>query len=448
MKPVSRRVLSVCIVGLGACLTGAILLGGCGEERGPEQVSRTLPNGVRLLVRENRASEVVAVQAWVADGALYETPDEAGLAYLLSQMMFTKTSDRELGAVPREIESLGGSTVVNPRHDFIEYAAVAPSEHLDVLVDIMADGLLNAIFDSLYFEDMKEDALSHIESIGQRPMERAHQMCISDLLGGHPYGRPVQGTSESLSRLTLANVRDRYRRVYNGANLLVSIAGDVEPMETADLVEERLAGIEPGEPAAPAAASVDWPDVRSRVVRTADVRTAYQVMCFPAPSIVDEENITMDVLLMVLTGGRSSRLERALSEERQLATGVEAGWYTLRQPSPLFVWMELPPDNVEAAEEAVASLFMDLAEAEVSPEELSKAKTYWKTQVYFLNETSEGQAFYDAYWTFLGWPELPQEYLESIDRVTTDEVRRAAEKYFGTGAYATSVLLPEWAGEQ
>jgi len=172
------------------------------------------------------------------------------------------------------------------------------------------------------------------------------------------------------------------------------------------------------------------------------------VMCFPAPSIVDEENITMDVLLMVLTGGRSSRLERALSEERQLVTGVEAGWYTLRQPSPLFVWMELPPDNVEAAEEAVASLFMDLAEAEVSPEELSKAKTYWKTQVYFLNETSEGQAFYDAYWTFLGWPELPQEYLESIDRVTTDEVRRAAEKYFGTGAYATSVLLPEWAGEQ
>ncbi|MBD3348242.1 MAG: hypothetical protein GF400_03470 [Candidatus Eisenbacteria bacterium] len=427
------------------CAAAAVLAAGCGVEEEPERVSRTLPNGARVLVRENRASNVVSVQTWVADGALYETPDEAGEAYLLSQMLFTQTRGQSPGEFVKAVERLGGSMSVNPRHDFTQYAAIAPSENFEALLELVADGLENAVFDSAGFEDARRKTLSSIESIGRRPMERAHLLCISSLLEGHPYGRPVQGTVESVSTTELSDLRERYGRVYTGPNILFSVAGDVDPAWAADEIEKRMSDLPYGDPASPAAPPVDWPDDKTRIVRKADVRTGYQVMCFPAPSILDEDSITMDVLLMVLSGGRSSRFERVLSEERHLVTAVEAGWYTLRQPSPLFVWMELPPDNIEEAERTVASLFMDLVESEVSVEEIAKARTYWKTQVYFMNETAEGQAFYNAYWTFLGWPELPKEYLESIDDVTPEDVRRAAAKYFGSGAYSVAVLLPQWA---
>jgi len=437
MRTPLSRVLVLC--------AAALLAGGCAVEEEPAEVSRLLPNGARILVKENRASDVVAVQAWVADGALYESPEEAGAAYLLSQMMFSRTVEPEMGELPRAIELLGGSAAVNPRHDFVEYAAVAPSEHFDVLVDLMVGGLSNAVFDSSRFEEERRDALSSIRSIGQRPMERAHLICISELLEGHPYGRPVQGTVEALVALDLDDIRQRYERVYTGSNLLISVAGAVDPMDAADKIEERLSEISPGEPAVPAAPPIEWPSERRRVEREAEVSTGYEVMCFPAPSIVDEESITMDVLLIVLSGGRSSRLERVLSEEHQLVSAVEAGWYTLRQPSPLFVWMEVAPDDARDAELAVRALFEELEQSEVAEQELEKAKTYWKTQLYFLTETAQGQAFYDAYWTFLGWPELPDEYMEKIEDVTPADVKEAATKYFGSGAYATALLLPEWA---
>ncbi len=431
---------------LALLAVAALLLPGCSvEDERPSQVSRTLPNGVRLLVKENRASGVVAMQAWVADGALYEADEDAGSAYLLSQMIFTRTPDRELGEIARLVEELGGSVSVNPRHDFVQYAAVAPSEHFRVLADLLTDGFTNAVFDSSYFEDIRARALGDIESISGRPMERTHLLCVSSMFGDHPYGRPNQGTRESVRALSLDRLRRRHRERYVGSNLLISVAGDVDPSEAADILEARLSAIEPGEKAEPAAPPIDWSSVPERTVRWGDVRTGYQVMCFPAPSIRDDESIAMDVLLMILTGGRSSRLDRILSEEQRLVTAVDAGWYTLRQPSPLFVWMEVPPRNAEDAERAVLDLFGELAETGISERELEKAKTWWKTQVFFMNETAEGQAFYEGYWTFLGWPELPTEYLESIDDVTAQDVQRAAERYFGPGGYSTALLLPEWA---
>ncbi len=439
MRSLLTRTLVLC--------AAALIVAGCGGEEKPAQVSRTLPNGIRVLARENRASSVVAVQAWVADGSLYETPQEAGSAYLLAQMMFRHTPEYEPGDIQRTIEGLGGSFSVNPRQDFVEYAAVAPSRQFDVLADLFADGLQNAVFDSSYFEQVKARAIETLQSIDKRPMERAHQMCISTLLGDHPYGRPTQGTVQTVRAATLDDIRRRYEQRYVGSNLLISVAGDIDPSAAADAIEARLSGVERGQEAEPEAAPVEWPSSPIRTVHTADVRTGYQVMCFPAPSIRDPDAITMDVLLMILTGGRSSRLSRTLVEQDRLVNAVDAGWYTLRQPSPLFVWMELRPDDAGAAEQAVLTMFQGLAANGVTERELEKAKTYWKTQIYFMTETAEGQAFYDAYWTFLGWPDLPREYLESIDDVTAEDVRAAAQHYLSGDSYSTSLLIPTWANE-
>ncbi len=424
-----------------------LAVAGCGREERPTQISRTLPNGVRLLVRENRASSVVAVQAWIADGSLYETPSEAGSAYLLSQMVLHSIPGREPGYIRQSIEELGGTTATNARQDFVEYATVAPSRQFGVLVELLADGLEAALLDSSYLVDVKEKTIEDIRSIERRPMEQAHLKCVSELLGDHPYGRPVQGTIESVEATTLHDIRKRYEERYVGSNLLVSVAGDIDPTKAVEVLEERFSEMKRGDEAKPAAAPVEWPSSPISTVERGDVRTGYQVMCFPAPSIRDPDAITMDVLLMVLTGGRSARLERTLVENDRLVSAVDAGWYTLRQPSPLFVWMEVKPDNAKAAEQAVLETFSRLAGDGVSDGELEKAKMYWKTQIYFLTETAEGQAFYDAYWTFLGWPDLPREYLQSIDDVTADDIQEAAQRYLSGDRYATSLIIPEWANE-
>ena len=427
------------------CAVAAVVIAGCAEREEPIYEARVLPNGVQILTRENRACGVVAVRALVRDGALYETPDEAGLSHLISSLMFARTTSTGPGEIEKAIEELGGVAAVNARHDFVDYAGVAPSQHFETLVDLLADGLQNAVFDSARFERMRAEALRSIEAVRKKPVDRTHLMCIAELLGDHPYGRAAVGTPEVVSSLTLAQVRERYRERYVGANVLVTVSGDVDPRVAADAIEARFAGLDAGRPAEPAAPPIAWPTESKRVVLRTDVKTAYQVLCFPGPAITDEDSIAMDILLMILTGGRSTRLERVLSEERRLVTSIDAGWYTLRQPSPLYVWMELPPDNIEESERAVVEIFRELSENEVTEEELAKAKTYWKTQVLLLNETAEGQAFYEGYWTLLGWPGLPAEYIETLDVVTAEDVRSAAARYLGQGVHSTAVLLPEWA---
>lgn len=427
------------------CVAVVLLAAGCATRHEPANETRVLPNGIQILAKENRASGVVALRAMVRDGALYEQPDEAGLAHVLSLTMFDRTAERGSGEIPRRIIEMGGVAGVNARYDFVDYAVVAPSQNFSAIVDLLADGLQNAVFDSARFERVRSGVLRGIEDARKRPIDRAHLMCMAELFGDHPYGRAAAGTPEGLRSLTLKQVREHYREHYVGANILISVSGDVDPGAAADAIAERLYGIAAGEPATPAAPPIEWPAESTRVVRKGDVRTAYQVLCFPGPSITDEDSIAMDILLIILTGGRSSRLARILSEERTLVTSVDAGWYTLVQPSPLYVWMELPPDNVEEAERAVVEIFRDLAETGATEEELEKAKTFWETQVLFQNETAEGQAFFEGYWTLLGWPGLPTEYIERLDLVTGDDVRRAASRYLNRGTHSTAVLLPEWA---
>jgi predicted Zn-dependent peptidase len=245
--------------------------------------------------------------------------------------------------------------------------------------------------------------------------------------------------------LTLEKIRRRYRERYVGSNLTIVVAGAVDPIHAADVITERVSGVAAGTPAEPAAGPVVWPIETTRVVERDDLRKAYQAVCFPGPGIRDEENISMDILLMILKGGRSGRLWRTLVEEKELAYSVDAGWYTLRQPSPMFFWMELPPENVVAAEEALVEILEELGERQVSAEELEKAKTYWKTQVLMMRETAEGQAFFQGYWTSLGWLGFPEEYAAGLAAVTVEEVQAAAQHYFGDGVHSTAVLLPEWA---
>lgn len=427
------------------CAAVLIVIAGCAERDGPVHEARVLPNGVQILAKENRASGVVSVRALVRDGALYEAPDEAGLAHLISSLMFARTTSTGPGEIEKLIEELGGSASVNSRHDFVDYAAVAPSQHFETLVDLLADGLQNAVFDSARFERMRSEALRSIEAVRRRPVDRTHLLCVAELFADHPYGRAAVGTPDVVSSLTLAQVRERYRERYVGANMLITVSGDVDPTVAADAIEARLAELRAGQPAEPAAPPIVWPAESRRAEQRGDVRTAYQVLCFPGPAITDEDSIAMDILLMILTGGRSSRLERVLHEERRLVSSVDAGWYTLIQPSPLYVWMELPPGNVGEAEQAVVDIFRELSEREVTEDELSKAKTYWKTQILLQNETAEGQAFYEGYWTLLGWPGLPEEYIEALATVTAEDVRDAAARYLGQGVHSTAVLLPEWA---
>jgi zinc protease len=421
------------------------LLAGCAQEQRRPSETRVLPNGLTIIAKENRSSDVVSLQAWIRDGALFETPDEAGRAALLSRMVFEQTTSRGQGEIPRAIEGVGGWMSTRPFHDFVYFAVVVPSEHFDLALDLLSDGLLNPVFSSERFEKTKTSVAREIRGIHDRPIDYAHRLCLKHMMGEHPYGRHALGIVEALDSLTLEQVEQHHRDAYVGSNIVIVVAGSLDPGAAAERVEAAFSGLEAGTPSGEEAAPVEWPSEPQRVTVRGDLRKAYQVVAFPAPSVQDPENVVMDVLLMIIGRGRSSRLNRVLNEELGLVGSVDAGWATARQPSPMLTWMELAPENVRAAERAVVDVFVGLGTEDVSEEELAKAKTLLETEILFGKETCDGQAAYHGYWAAVYGVTFADEYLRKMADVTAEDVRNAAAKYFQPERYAVAAVLPEWA---
>jgi len=430
-------------VAVTTALVLVLLLAGCSQERATVTVHTYTDNGSVIIAKQNRASGVVATQIFVRDGAFFETPEEAGTANLLRNLMFVETETRGSGEIVSAIEGLGGRFSSAGRHDFTQYAVTVPADNFDEAMNVVRDGLINARFDPDRVERNREKAVEHIYSMFSRPVDKAYRLCLSEMMGDHPYGRAAEGVSEVVSKLTAEDIERRYRERYVGSNILVAVSGDVDAMVASNTIKDMLSGLEEGVRAEPAASPVVWPTESRRVVERTDVRRPCQVVAFPGPGIDDRENVTMDVLLVTLMEGRSSRLNTRLKEELGLVYAVGAGWYTLRHASPLFVWMELPEENVEAAEQATVELMMELAESPVTPEELAKAKMQLEVGNLRLIETAEGQAFHDGYWTTIGGEEFASEYADRLARVTADEIQQAAALYLGSGVHIAAVVLPE-----
>jgi zinc protease len=426
-----------------AVLAAVLLTAGCAERRTTTTYHSLLPNGVTVVVRENRASEVASLQVFVKDGALFETPEQAGAANLLRTMMFTQTETRAPGEIVRTIEGLGGFTSSTTKHDFVQYSFTVPSASFYETLRLVAEGLSEAVFDDELLQRSKDEALTVIGQMGRRPVDRAYRLCLSELMDNHPYGRVPEGDPATVAGITLDQIVERYAERYVGPNIVVSVAGNLDPDEAGAKIGQAFSVFRDGPGAEPAAQPVNWPTEPRKVVEHADVTRAAQVIGFPGPSIADQDNISMDVLLVALMEGRSSKLNLRLKEELGLVYSIGAGWYTQRQPSPLFVWMELPPQNARAAENAVVELFKELASQPIDDQDLEKARVLLEVGNLRMTETAEGQAFYMGYWNSVGDEAFANEYVDRLAAVTADEVQRAAQRYIAQGGYVAAVVLPE-----
>lgn len=425
----------------------ATLLVGCSREtqRTTTTRVRVLPNGVTVYARENRASDIVSVQAWIRDGALFEAPDEVSAACLLSHAMFDQSEARGPGEIKVSFEKLGGYLSAMCRHDYVQYVAVVPATHFDSAAEMLVEGLLHPVFDPARVDRARERIIRDLPSLERRWMDQAYLLCLEELFGDHPYSRLPQGSPDPLAGITAEDLAARHRDRYVASNLVMVVSGSVPSDVAVDRIEELVSSIAPGELAEPAAEPIVWPTAsRSRIER-ADVKKAYQVVAFPGPMVTDEDSIAMDVLLIILERGRSSRLNRVVKEELGLVHSIGAGWYTQLHPSPMFVWMEAAPEQIEAAELAVVELMSGFSEAPVTERELEKAKTILEAATLFDHQTAEMQGFYYGYWSSIGGIEFADAYFDRLQEVTAEEVHEAADRHFGSGVHVTAAILPELA---
>ncbi len=424
-----------------AAMLALILVAGCADVERVVYVTRILPNGVTIIAKENRGSDMVSAHLWVRDGALYESADEAGTAALLRSVMVSAERNPVLEKKRQEFADNGGVVMASPSHDFVYYVTTCLAGHFEEAAELLYMGTTNTVFSDEDVESARQGLLISLAKYGSSPREQAYLACMKSMMGEHPYARLSYGSADVITGLTTEDLRERHSSMYVGRNMIISVVGNVDAMRAADVIESLFGDVPEGELAEPAADGVVWCGEGSDEVLHGEGFSPYIIVGFPAPGGSDEDVAAMDLLLMLLGRGRASRLERGLILDEQLAVSVSAGWGTKRQPNPIMAWVDVGDHDVDKAREATVEAFLSLADEPIDEDDVARARIAMLTEVAEARCMMAERASYEAYYAIVSGTSFIDEYMARIEELTAEDLERVAKKYFRRDSYSVAIAL-------
>ena len=403
-----------------------------------------LPNGLTVLVEENHAAPVAALQVWVRVGSADELPGEEGLAHLHEHMLFKGTARRGPGEIARAIEACGGEINAWTSFDQTVYHVVVASQFLGQGIDVLADAITSAAFDPEELGREIEVVCEEIKRSLDSPTRKLSKELFATAFTRHPYGRPVIGTEQSVRSFTREGILRFYRRWYQPENCVLVAVGDFREAQVLELAQKLFAW--PRAQLAPAETRTPEPQRTAVAVRVKHdvLKEGYLSLAWPAPPLAGADVPALDALSLVLGHGDASRLFRALKRDRLLCTEAQASCYTPADPGLVIVGLTLQPGQVrDAVREAVRQTYRMRTE-EVTLEELGNACRLIESDAVYQRESVQGQArklgFYE---TSAGGIEFEAEYLARVAALTPAALLTAAERHLRPEAAVLCALLPD-----
>lgn len=406
-----------------------------------------LPNGLTVVIRENHSSPVVAVQAWVKAGSRTEPAARAGMSHILEHMAFKGTKRRGPGEIAREVEGLGGEINAYTSLDHTVYHITISGRYLGNALDILSDTLGNSVFDAKELAREKEVVLEELRMNEDNPGRVNSNALFREAYRVHPYGRPVIGYADTIRKTTRKDLVSYFTRFYYPGNMVLVIAGDVDPAKARPMIERTFGALK-GHPAPGGTIPVEPPQKEIRVkVQERDAKRVYLDMGFHGPSMRSREVFAWDLLSSILGGGETSRLYREVKDVRGLVDSISAYSYTPRDPGVLLVGATASPEKaLDALRETLVQTFrlgLQLPEGE----ELARAKTSTESEFLYSLESQGSLARHVGFFeTTLGDGGYETKYLQRIRSVTAEEIRSAARKYLKPGNLTVSMVVPRGNG--
>ncbi len=193
----------------------------------PKPAEQTLPNGLRVIVIERRESPLVSAQLLVKNGGEADPAELAGLADMTGSLLTKGTQSRDATKIAQEVESLGGSLNSGARWDS-SYAQVSVmSTKIPQAMEILADVVRRPTFKSEEVERLRQQYLDNLTLALGDPGSIARFVAARVVFGESPYGHPLSGTTESLTRIAAADIAKMHSRYYRPDNAILVIGGDI-----------------------------------------------------------------------------------------------------------------------------------------------------------------------------------------------------------------------------
>jgi predicted Zn-dependent peptidase len=401
-------------------------------------VRDTLDNGIRLVTESIGHVRSVSLGVWLTSGSRHESDEDSGIAHFVEHMLFKGTATRSAEDIAQAVDSIGGQLDAFTAKEYASYYVKVLDQHLPIAVDILSDIVLRPAFNQIDIDREKKVILEEIKMVEDTPDDLVHELFTQAFWEGHPLGRPILGTKESVEGLTQERLREHFTGAYAAENVIISAAGNIEHAAVRDALEKAFGGM-PSSGVRPVMAP---PHVVPKVViRSKELEQSH--LCLGASSYPQNHDAryTSYVLNTILGGSMSSRLFQNIREKRGLCYSVFSGINAYRDAGSLTVYAGCANEAVgEVIDLAVVEMKL-IKQTPVSDSELRRAKDHLKGSVMLslentasrMSHLARQEIYFDKQFSL-------DETLEGIERVTPQDIQRVATDLFSNGALAATVL--------
>ena len=404
-----------------------------------------LSNGLTIIHQYLPATPVVVSDIWVKAGAIAEPESWSGMAHFLEHMIFKGSPNVMVGEFDWLIEGTGGIANAATSYDYAHFYITTASAHLEQTLPCLADILLRANIPDEEFIREREVVLEEIHSSQDDPDFLGFQALCQNLYQRHPYRRSILGEKESLLEHTPNQMRCFHRTHYQPENMTVVIVGGIEQEKALALVNDNFSEFGVRSECPPVVVEAEPPAtaIRRQELHLPRIEQARLLMAWICPGSESlEEAIALDLVALILTGGRSWGLTRELREERQLVTDIDCELSLQRDSSMFSIGALLATEHISMVEKMICDRLDRLHRNLIPTAEIERAKRQLINDYIFSTETPSQLASVYGFYNIVATAAHSALYPQIVSQLQPEQLTEVVRRYLSPERYAVTILKP------
>lgn len=400
----------------------------------------TLLNGVRVVSETIPYVKSVTIGIWLGTGSRNETEQNHGVSHFIEHLMFKGTEQRSAKDIAEQVDEVGGQLNAFTGKEYTCYYMKVLDTRLDFAMDILSDMLTKSKFDSDDILREREVVMEEVKMYEDSPDELVHDLHLEFSWSGHPLGRNILGTTDSIEKFNRALVLDYFKDFYTPDNLVISAAGNLDHDILVSLVEKYFGHLR-GKRSVIEQLSPALTPMRKFIGRdTEQVHLCMGTLSVPQDS---PDIYAIHLLNNVLGGGISSRLFQTIREERGLAYSVYS-YQTNYSDAGLFtIYAGTRPSNAAQVIDLILQSMANVKQQGITAKELTKAKEQIKGSLLLgLESSSSRMSRIGKMEITLGKFVSLDEVVQKIEQVSLEQIKQLAHDLFDEKHFCFTALGP------
>lgn len=402
--------------------------------------THTCKNGLRVVLEPVPTVRSVTIGIWILTGSRHETELNNGISHFLEHMIFKGTKNRTAMQIAEAFESIGGQVNAFTSKEYTCFYARVLDTYKEHALDVLTDMLFNSTFLEEEIEREKKVVMEEIKMYEDTPDDHVHDLLAEASFGDHPLGRSIIGTNKQIQSFTKQTLIDYMDTYYTPNNIVVSIAGNVEPTFVHQ-VETFFSPLH--------RSNLDVPREREKpifiantITKNKEAEQAHLCLGFPGLAINDPDVASMLIINSVLGGGMSSRLFQEIREKHGLAYSVFSYHSAYMDSGLLTIYAGTTKEQLQLLQTTIEQIVTNLVEKGLTNKEFTNSKEQLKGNIMLsLESTNSKMSRNGRNELLLRRQRTLDDIICEIDSVDRQTIHEVIEKIFHN-KHAQAIIVP------